>query len=157
VVHVPSSPPLFDIEQCLLVLQKGDWFMKWTRAEVVHRRFVWLDVHRGVIAWAKSPASNFFFQSIVKLEDIVDIRSECVVDDASGRTFYKLAVFSRERVLVIGTEIRDKFDVWYDTLSRLCENQAAYNRALSGRHASTTKIYPPSPFEKRNMMASSSD
>lgn len=153
----PSSPPLFDPQQSLLVLQQGDWFLKWTRIESAHRRYVWLDLSRGVISWAKSRDSSFFLQKSVKLEDIMDLQPVCVVDETSARTFYKIVVVSLDRILKIGTELRDKFDVWFDTLQRLCEAQRTYTHTFMGRHAASNALSNRSDYQRTTAAASSSD
>jgi hypothetical protein len=138
VVEVASAPQ-FDLQASLEALSHGDWFLKWTRAEAVHRRFVWLDLSRGVLSWAAMPSASFFLQSHVRLEDITEIQTQCIVDDSDGRTYYKMVLVTTERLLAIGTEMREKFDVWVDTIQRLCESQKTYTNHLLGRHASMYK------------------
>lgn len=144
-----GAPPLYDPQQSIAVLSQGDWFLKWTRIESAHRRYVWLDLNRGVISWAKSRDSSFFLQKSVKLEDIMDLQPLCTVDEASGRSFYQVMVVSTERQLKIGTELRDKFDVWFDTLQRLCEAQRVYTNTYIGRHAASNRTKPPHDFARR--------
>ena len=142
VVQIDAAPQ-FDLQQSLQVLSTGDWWLKWTRSQQVHRRYVWLDLSRGVISWANAPNTSFFLQSHVKLEDISEILTQCVVDDSDGRTYYKMVIVTTERVLAIGTELRDKFDVWVDTVQRLCETQKTFTNHLLGRHASMFKVEGP--------------
>ncbi|CUE70810.1 Hypothetical protein, putative [Bodo saltans] len=144
-----GAPPLYDPQQSIAVLSQGDWFLKWTRIESAHRRYVWLDLNRGVISWAKSRDSSFFLQKSVKLEDIMDLQPLCTVDEESGRSFYQVMIVSTERVLKIGTELRDKFDVWFDTLQRLCEAQRVYTNTFIGRHAASNRTKPPHDFARR--------
>lgn len=144
-----GSPPLFDPQQSLTVLVQGDWFLKWTRIESAHRRYVWLDLNRGVLSWAKSRDSSFFMQKSIKLEDIMDLQPVCAVDEASGRTFYKLIVVSLDRILKIGTELRNKFDVWFDTMQRLCEAQRTFTNTYIGRHAANHRLASASEFVRR--------
>jgi hypothetical protein len=144
-----GAPPLYDPQQSIAVLSQGDWFLKWTRIESAHRRYVWLDLNRGVISWAKSRDSSFFLQKSVKLEDIMDLQPLCTVDEESGRSFYQVMIVSTERVLKIGTELRDKFDVWFDTLQRLCEAQRVYTNTFIGRHAASNRTKAPHDFARR--------
>jgi hypothetical protein len=139
VVEVASAPQ-FDMQASLEVMSKGDWFLKWTRSQEVHRRYVWLDLSRGVVSWATVPNASFFLQSHVRLEDITEILTQCIVDDSDGRTYYKMVIVTTERALAIGTEMREKFDVWVDAIQRLCESQKTYTNHLLGRHASMYKV-----------------
>jgi hypothetical protein len=144
-----GGPPIYDPQHSLSVLCQGDWFLKWTRIESAHRRYVWLDLNRGVLSWAKSRDSSFFLQKSVKLEEIMDLQPLCTVDETTSRSFYQLLIVSTERTLKIGTEMRDKFDVWFDTLQRLCEAQRVYTNTFIGRHAASNRSKMPHDFARR--------
>ena len=117
--------------------------MKWTRKkDKVHRRYFWLDVGRSMMYWAKAPGTTIYLSSALKIEEIAEIQSQCVVDDVTGKTFYLLIIWSLTRVTQIGTEQRDKFDMWFDTLQKLTESVQQYNAKFFGRY-STMPVKQP--------------
>ena len=117
-----STKPLFNLADCVQVLSRGDWFLKWTRKGQVHKRYFWLDVQRGCLVWGKHPDSSILLTSSLRLADISSIQAQCVVEDETNRTYYKMHIVTQERFLHIATEKRDKFDVWYDSIQRLSDN-----------------------------------
>jgi hypothetical protein len=128
--------PVFDIYDCVKALEKGDWFLKWTRnRNKVHRRYFWLDVNRSVLFWANTPDAFSYLSSSMRIEDICSIEAQCVVDDVSGKTLYLMVIVGTTRHVQLGTEIRDKFDVWFDTLQRLSETVRDYNARYYQRYA----------------------
>ncbi|ORC87589.1 uncharacterized protein TM35_000211950 [Trypanosoma theileri] len=103
----------------LAVLQAGDWFLKWTRRGKVHERFVWLDTQRDIIVWGQNPRYAFVLLSHLKLNDVVDVRPDCLFDESTQRTFYRLSFVTEERTIVFATEMRDKFDFWFNALQKI--------------------------------------
>ncbi|RNF08522.1 hypothetical protein TraAM80_02759 [Trypanosoma rangeli] len=100
-------------------LQSGDWFYKWTQRGRVHERYVWLDVQRHSLLWGPSPRPAFIFLSHLRIELIIDVRPECMFDEATQRTFYRIFLVTEQRTVAFATEVRDKFDVWFDALQKI--------------------------------------
>ncbi|RNF14957.1 uncharacterized protein Tco025E_05749 [Trypanosoma conorhini] len=100
-------------------LQTGDWFYKWTRRGRVHERYVWLDIQRQSLLWGPSPRAAFVLLSHLRIDSVIDLRPDCMLDEATQRTFYRLFVVTEERIVVFATELRDKFDVWFDALQKI--------------------------------------
>eukprot|EP00758_Cryptobia_borreli_P018271 Tbor_TRINITY_DN6650_c0_g1::TRINITY_DN6650_c0_g1_i1::g.3106::m.3106 len=143
-------PPLFDMGKCLVALSKGDWFLKWTRNGKVHKRFFRLEQNNSTLVWSSSPDSvvDIISRSCFHLGDITGIQPQCIVDEESNRTVYKIHITTNERFLHIGTEMRDKFDIWVDTLQRLSaaiqHDMQTRGLTLATRHAryTTPKVRP---------------
>lgn len=130
-----AQEPMFDLHESLALLQRGDWFMKWTRRQDrVHRRYFWLDTRRGVVYWSKSPGASVYFSSGLRLEEITSVDSDCIVEDSTNKIFYVLLVTTLERQYQLGTEQREKFDVWFDALHRLTESAREYNVRYHARY-----------------------
>ncbi|KAH9598540.1 Pleckstrin homology domain [Trypanosoma melophagium] len=116
-------PPAF-----LRLLQSGDWFLKWTRRGKVHKRFVWLDIRQDLIVWGPSPRSSYVFLSHLKLNEIVDVRPDCLFDESTQRTFYRLTFLREECTTVFATEMRDKFDFWFNALGNIISTMGSSAR-----------------------------
>ncbi|KEG07676.1 hypothetical protein DQ04_09121000 [Trypanosoma grayi] len=107
------------------VLQRGDWFLKWTRQGKVHERYVWLDAERGTLVWGPGPRPSLMLFSQLKLSRVMDLRPDCLFDQATQRTFYRLFFVTEERTIVFATEVRDKFDAWFDVLIKITSASGA--------------------------------
>ena len=117
-----GSRPLFNLAECVQVLSRGDWFLKWTRKGQVHKRYFWLDASRGCLVWGKHPDSSILLTSSLRLAEVVSMQAQCVVEDETNRTYYKMHIVTQDRFLHVATEKRDKFDVWFDSIQRLSDN-----------------------------------
>ena len=53
----------------------------------------------------------------------------------TSQTVYVMTIWSTTRVTQIGTEYREKFDIWYETLRRLAQKHRTQNHAFASRHA----------------------
>ena len=141
---------MFDLMQCVEALKKGDWFLKWTRRkDKVHRRYFWLDVDRSMLFWAKTPEAFTYISPSIKIDEITGIEAQCVVDDASGKTLYLLIISTVQRMVQMGTEQRDKFDVWFDTIQRLSDQVRDFNAKYYQRYAGS-KYQGHLQLEQRN-------
>ncbi|EKF38746.1 hypothetical protein MOQ_001041 [Trypanosoma cruzi marinkellei] len=107
------------IGPALGTLQSGDWFYKWTRHGRVHERYVWLDIQRHSLLWGPSPRSSFVLLSHLGLDAVIDLRPDCMFDEATQRTFYRFCLAREENTVVFATELRDKFDLWFDALRKI--------------------------------------
>jgi hypothetical protein len=121
------------------LLRRGDWFLKWTRKkDKVHQRYC--HVSNRTLHWGKAPDIHMMLTSSVPIAEIVEIDSQCVVDEASGRTYYVMVVWTLMRTLQLGTEVREKFDLWFDTLMRITARTRQHNRAFHSRHATMEPV-----------------
>ena len=128
--------PLFNFQAACGILVTGDWFLKWTRhKDKVHRRFFRVTPDGDVLAWAMTPEAGLAFASVVRIADIASVEPSCVVDEATNQTVYVMTIWSTTRVTQLGTEYREKFDIWYETLRRLSMRQTSNSHAFSSRHA----------------------
>ncbi|EAN87595.1 hypothetical protein C3747_447g16 [Trypanosoma cruzi] len=107
------------IGPALGTLQSGDWFYKWTRHGRVHERYVWLDIQRHSLLWGPSPRSSFVLLSHLRLDAVMDLRPDCMFDEATQRTFYRFFLVREEQTVILATELRDKFDLWFDALRKI--------------------------------------
>jgi hypothetical protein len=116
-------------------MMAGAWFIKWTRfQEKVHRRYFRLTPDCSALAWAPTPDASFLLSSSIRLGDVTSVDTNIVMDEQSGSTFYILTLWTINRTLQIGTEISDKFDVWYEALMDLTQEARNRNAAFGTRH-----------------------
>ena len=166
-----APAPLYNFGAALRALESGDWFLKWSRRGEVSKRYFTVDSFNGRLHWCHHKESiNIFTKSSMRLADVISFKPVAIIDeadtDAGGvggyeggeagnaatRTIYKIEITTRKRFLHIGTEIKDKFDVWYDTLRRVIDEQhrggpggvggegaAEAAALLQGQRVSTTK------------------
>jgi len=124
----PSNDPVHfrtDLASNVYILTQGDWFIKWSAdRNHCHHRFFWLNKDGFMLLWSKAgPNAAAFFSGNIRLEDVTKITSEQQVEDAPGemgvRILYIFSISTRKKVLQIGTEKRDKFEMWFHTLARI--------------------------------------
>lgn len=131
-----QRPPVFDLRMCIATLEEGDWFMKWSQMKnKVHRRYFWIDETTG-LCWSKTTKADsfYFFTKVMKFSEMTEIQTQCYTDEGTGKVYYLMMIWSVQRFLQIGTELKDKFDVWFFTLQRLSEQQQDQNRRFFGRY-----------------------
>lgn len=107
------------LNDTLEILQTGEWFYKWTRTGTVHRRFFWLNLQRGTLAWAASPKQSLIWNTEIKIAQITSVSPDSIRDARTGRNFYRMLVTTATKVLCIATERREKFDCWFRALQQL--------------------------------------
>lgn len=133
----PFSKSTIDIRSCFTILREGDWWFKWDSAgHKVHLRWVWLDTTRRCFSWAhKQTVENPMFGPRIPIEDMTGVTtSEIQETDPHGnpRRFYVLLIECTTRMLQLGTERRDKLNVWYEAVNNIIVQvrQAAQNRVM---------------------------
>lgn len=85
----------------------------------MHERYVWLDAQRETLLWGSGPQCAVVLLSQLHLHQVVELRPDCLFDEATQRTFYRFLFTTKERAYVFATEMRDKFDVWFDALNQV--------------------------------------
>ena len=136
----PNGAPVYELNEAVRALQQGDWFYKWTRRkDKSHRRFFWLHPD-GWLLWAKAPHVNTLVASKIRIDEIVALEPHDIPDPESGRTFFVLVLWTLSRTAQIGTEKREKFNLWFDTLLRLSQRHRERNRAFYTRHATMQPV-----------------
>ena len=135
-----NGAPVYELQEAMAALAHGDWFYKWTRRkDKSHRRYFWLHPD-GWLMWAKAPHVNHLVASSIRIDEIVALEPHDVPDPESGRTFFVLVIWTLTRTAQIGTEKREKFNLWFDTLLRLSQRHRERNRAFYTRHATMQPI-----------------
>lgn len=107
------------LNSTLEILQKGDWFYKWTRTNTVHRRFFWLNMQRGTLAWSPSPKQSLVWNSELKISEVTSVKPDCIRDATTGRSFYRMFISTADRAICLATEVPQKFDCWYKAVEQL--------------------------------------
>lgn len=97
---------------------RGAWFLKWTRTNRVHRRFVWLDIEAGKLLWSSSPQYTFS-SSQLDLTEVAHMTNQLLSDSLSHRRFYQFTFHMTCRNITLATELREKFKLWYTLLRQL--------------------------------------
>jgi hypothetical protein len=127
----PAEPPLaarpyatttLDVSTSVALLRRGDWFFKWSKGgSEVKRQFVWLDTTSYMIQWGSSQKSASVLSNFVKIEEIMHVTTSEIVEhhDTKSRVFHVLFIHTPARTLRLGTEIRQKLDVWYEALNNI--------------------------------------
>lgn len=142
-----ADAPIHEMRDILRTLRHGDWFLKWTRAkDKIHQRYFWLDETGTTLFWAKAPHAAVIFTSNIKVSEISDLQTKTVSDPLSGRTMHILIIWSVSRVAQIGTELREKFDLWFDALRRLTMRHREHNAAFYSRHATMQPVRPTTVY-----------
>eukprot|EP00759_Apiculatamorpha_spiralis_P025354 PhF_6_TR28338/c0_g1_i1/m.42011 len=150
-----------DYMTSLGTLCHGDWFIKWTtKRDRKHHRYFWVDKDRFLLLWSKTADASMFLSGNIRLEDIVNIhvdqQMEDTYEDGSGgvRAIYIMNILTRKKNIQIATELRGKFETWYNTLLEFTKDTrsamkvgsalgpASYQRgAMGGGDHMSTAVY----------------
>ena len=121
----PFANTTIDIDTCVAVMAKGDWFYKWSSeassSRDVSPRYVWLDASSYVLKWGKKHSSVALFSDFIKLELIFDVASTVLAEhtEYGSKMIYMLVIRAPNRTLRLGSEKRHKIDLWYDAISNV--------------------------------------
>lgn len=116
--HTVTNTVINDTLEKLLV---GDWFYKWTRSNRVHRRYMWLHLRRGSLMWSRFEHHHLYHKAEINLADVTQVKPEALQDSTSGTTYYRMGIFTTDRVAWFGTAIREKFDGWFKVIQLLTQ------------------------------------
>jgi hypothetical protein len=132
--------PVYPRNEALAALMQGDWFHKWTRRkDKIHRRYFWLGGN-GTLFWSKAPHANTLISSSLAVHEIVQIETRSEVDAATGRTLYVMTIWTVSRTCQLGTELHEKFDLWYEALKSFSRQARERNQAYFSRHATMQPV-----------------
>ena len=132
--------PVYPASDAIDALMSGTWFYKWARRkDKIHRRYFWLHGN-GTLFWAKAPHANLVVSSSLPVTEIVDLEAKSEVDANTGRTFYVMVIWTVNRTVQIGTELHDKFDMWFEALSNLSRGAREHNQAYYSRHSTMRPV-----------------
>lgn len=125
--------------EALSVLEEGDWFYKWSRANRPSKRFVRVDLRLGIIQWFFGPEDLHVLSHSIRLCEIMSITSDSVLHGSDGRTFLRMCISTPARNLYLATQIREKYNMWFETLQRIVQpNMANGVPTLWGRPSDMT-------------------
>jgi hypothetical protein len=135
----PYSKTTIDVQSSLTVLSEGEWWYKWDSAgERVKLRWVWLDHSRRALSWSPKQVSDPpLFGPRIPIEEMMRVKTTQIAEtDPHGnpRIFYILLLECTSRLLQLGSERRDKVDLWYECLSNVMHGT---RQAIQGRVASS--------------------
>lgn len=144
----PFQPPInirpfckttIDLQSSLTILSEGEWFYKWDHTgEKVKLRWVWLDHSRRSLSWSEKELHETpMFGPRIPMEDLQRVTTTQITEtDPHGnpRIFYVLLIDCASRLLQLGTERRDKLDLWYEALTNVIQGT---RQAMNSRIASS--------------------
>jgi hypothetical protein len=144
----PFQPPInirpfckttIDLQSSLTILSEGEWFYKWDHTgEKVKLRWVWMDHSRRALSWSdKQLRETPMFGPRIPMEEIQRVMTTQITEtDPHGnpRIFYVLLIECASRLLQLGTERRDKLDLWYEALTNLVQGT---RQAMNSRVAAS--------------------
>jgi hypothetical protein len=144
----PFQPPInirpfckttIDLQSSLTILSEGEWFYKWDHTgEKVKLRWVWMDHSRRALSWSdKQLRETPMFGPRIPMEEIQRVMTTQITEtDPHGnpRIFYVLLIECASRFFQLGTERRDKLDLWYEALTNLVQGT---RQAMNSRVAAS--------------------
>jgi hypothetical protein len=104
------------------MMHRGEWFLKWnTNGSDVKPQYVWLNTTSYMLQWGKAPDSRSLLSSFIKLEEVFNVTTTQITEhhESAARVFHVIILHTPTRVLRLGTERRDKLDLWYDALTNI--------------------------------------
>eukprot|EP00759_Apiculatamorpha_spiralis_P028576 PhF_6_TR31140/c0_g1_i1/m.45603 len=145
--NVFNQPPVYLLETSIQVLKAGDWFLKWDgRKTKIHKRYFYLDQKAQTLFVSKAQRGSPLLSmaiglaEIVHLENFILLWDEQITDvldpsQAPRRAVpvYCARIWTSDYEMQFGTEIRDKFDLWFDALTRLTTGTRAFMQQYLGR------------------------
>lgn len=80
---------------------------------------MWLDEKKHLLLWGKSRGAATILSSHVPLMEILYVSTSQHVeyDDETARVFYMLKIVTVSRELQLGTELKEKLNLWFDALN----------------------------------------
>ncbi|KAG5501578.1 hypothetical protein JKF63_03408 [Porcisia hertigi] len=122
-VGLPDTRSTIDLRTSLETLRSGDWFYKWTaKGDVVHRRWVWVDTKSYLLLWSSYETLRPHFHHRLPLDHIYRVTPRDlsgVGEDGFPKRYYVLSIETAKRVLLLATELRDKFNAWFEALNNV--------------------------------------
>ena len=137
---VVARPIRMTNQECIAKVVAGDWWYKWTKsgtkAEPV---FCWLDTKTHSFCWGRSPNASWINCDGFRLRDVMDVTADNVIEQRgyftvkTEKVWYVMRVKVHERTdeVIIGTEQREKFKVWYQCMTSLTERVRVYNAHMA--------------------------
>jgi hypothetical protein len=127
-------------------MEAGDWWYKWSNSrKKVNPRFCWINPKTETFYWGRTPTTNLMMCGDFKLRDVLSVIPDHVMDEgwrvAKGgkvtckvdKVFYIMTIkaIDLQYDVILGTEIRDKYDLWYRGIIELTNKYRMYNVQLA--------------------------